>query len=246
MAADEAEKPAGGGAAEAGAGGTGEAGGGHPAPDCEPVDLSRRGMMLILSSPSGAGKSTLSRMLLENEPEMAMSVSVTTRPPRPGEVHGRDYIFVSHDEFERMRAGGELLEWAEVFGNYYGSPRRPVEEALAAGRDVLFDVDWQGAQQITQAVGEDDIVRVFIMPPSVEVLHERLRRRAQDPEEVIARRMAQAAAEISHWPEYDYIIINDDLARAYAALKSIVQAERLRRHRRAGLPDFVRGMIEKM
>ncbi len=217
-----------------------------PTPDCEPVALSRRGMMLILSSPSGAGKSTLSRLLLESEPEMAMSVSVTTRPPRPGEVHGKDYYFVSHEEFRRMRDAGELLEWAEVFGNYYGSPRKPVEEALAAGRDVLFDVDWQGAQQITQAVGEDDIVRVFIMPPSVEVLHERLRRRAQDPEEVIARRMAQAAAEISHWPEYDYIIINDDLQRAFEELKAIVRAERLRRHRRAGLPDFVRNMIAKM
>ncbi len=217
-----------------------------PQKDSDPVDLARRGMMLIISSPSGAGKSTLSRRLLAAEPEMEMSVSVTTRPPRPGEVHGKDYYFVSHEEFARMRDNGELLEWAEVFGNFYGSPKKPVMEALARGRDVLFDVDWQGAQQITQAVGEDDIVRVFIMPPSVEVLHERLRRRAQDPEEVIARRMAQAAAEISHWPEYDYVIINDDLERASEELRAIVRAERLRRHRRAGLPEFVRGMIERM
>ncbi len=206
----------------------------------------RRGLMLILSSPSGAGKSTLSRLLLEREPDMAMSVSVTTRPPRPGEVDGEHYHFITREEFEKLRDEGGLLEWAEVFGNFYGSPRAPVEKALAEGRDVLFDVDWQGAQQITQATGEDDIVRVFIMPPSAEELHDRLRRRAQDPEEVIARRMAQAASEISHWPEYDYVIINDDLQKADEELASIVRAERLKRHRRTGLHNFVRAMTAKL
>ncbi len=206
----------------------------------------RRGLMLIMSSPSGAGKSTLSRLLLEREPDMAMSVSVTTRPPRPGEEHGKDYYFISKDEFGKMRDEGGLLEWAEVFGNFYGSPREPVEQALSEGRDVLFDVDWQGAQQIAQSMSTDDIVRVFIMPPSAEELHDRLRRRAQDPEEVIARRMAQAASEISHWPEYDYVIINDDLDKADAELAAIVRAERLKRHRRTGLHDFVRQMTAKL
>jgi len=206
----------------------------------------RRGLMLIMSSPSGAGKSTLSRLLLEREPDMAMSVSVTTRPPRPGEEHGKDYYFISKDEFGKMRDEGGLLEWAEVFGNFYGSPREPVEQALSEGRDVLFDVDWQGAQQIAQSMSTDDIVRVFIMPPSAEELHDRLRRRAQDPEEVIARRMAQAASEISHWPEYDYVIINDDLDKADAELAAIVRAERLKRHRRTGLHDFVRRMTAKL
>ena len=213
--------------------------------DSETVKLARRGLMLILSSPSGAGKSTLSRLLLQSEPELRMSVSVTTRKPRPGEVDGRDYHFISREEFERLRDSGGLLEWAEVFGNYYGTPREPVEKWLAEGHDVLFDVDWQGTQQISQKMGED-IVRVFILPPSADVLHERLRKRAQDPEEVIARRMAEAAKEISHWPEYDYVIINDDLARAHEEIASILRAERLKRHRRTGLHDFVRSMTEKL
>ncbi len=209
-------------------------------------NLARRGLMLIMSSPSGAGKSTLSRKLLEREPDMEMSVSVTTRPPRPGEVDGRDYHFITPEEFRQLRDSGGLLEWAEVFGNFYGSPREPVEKALAQGRDVLFDVDWQGAQQIAQAMSQDDLVRVFIMPPSVEELHARLRKRAQDPQEVIARRMAQAANEISHWPEYDYVIINDDLDKADAELAAIIRAERLKRHRRTGLHEFVRAMTREM
>ncbi len=212
----------------------------------DPSNLARRGLMLIMSSPSGAGKSTLSRKLLEREPDMAMSVSVTTRPPRPGEVDGKDYHFITPEEFRQLRDSGGLLEWAEVFGNFYGSPREPVEKALAEGRDVLFDVDWQGAQQIAQAMSQDDLVRVFIMPPSVEELHARLRKRAQDPQEVIARRMAQAANEISHWPEYDYVIINDDLDKADAELAAIIRAERLKRHRRTGLHEFVRGMTREM
>ncbi len=209
--------------------------------DSDTIELDRRGLMFIISSPSGAGKSTLSRMLLESEPELTMSVSVTTRPPRPGEVDGEHYHFVSHEEFQRLRDNNGLLEWAEVFGNFYGSPREPVEKALAEGRDVLFDVDWQGAQQIAEKMGED-VVKVFILPPGADVLHERLKRRAQDPEEVIARRMAEAASEISHWPEYDYVIINDDLERAAEDIRAILRAERLKRHRRTGLHDFVRDM----
>ncbi len=209
--------------------------------DSETIELDRRGLMFIISSPSGAGKSTLSRMLLENEPELTMSVSVTTRPPRPGEVDGEHYHFVSHEEFQKLRDNNGLLEWAEVFGNFYGSPREPVEKALAEGRDVLFDVDWQGAQQISEKMGED-VVKVFILPPGADVLHERLKRRAQDPEEVIARRMSEAASEISHWPEYDYVIINDDLERAAEEIRAILRAERLKRHRRTGLHDFVREM----
>ena len=213
--------------------------------DSKPVELPRRGLMFILSSPSGAGKSTLSKLLLDAEPQMAMSVSVTTRPPRPGEVDGEHYHFISREEFERLRDEGGLLEWAEVFGNYYGSPRAPVEQALAAGRDVLFDVDWQGAQQIAEKMGED-VVKVFILPPGADVLHQRLQRRAQDPQEVIARRMAEAAKEISHWPEYDYVVINDDLARAAQDIRAILRAERLKRHRQTGLLDFVRDMTESL
>ncbi len=213
--------------------------------DSDTIELDRRGLMFIISSPSGAGKSTLSRMLLESEPELTMSVSVTTRPPRPGEVDGEHYHFVSHDEFQRLRDNEGLLEWAEVFGNFYGSPREPVERALAEGRDVLFDVDWQGAQQIAEKMGED-VVKVFILPPGADVLHERLKKRAQDPEEVIARRMAEAAGEISHWPEYDYVIINDDLERAAEDIRAILRAERLKRHRRTGLHEFVRDMTAKL
>ncbi len=211
----------------------------------ETVDLPRRGLMFIISSPSGAGKSTLSRRLLESEPDLAMSVSVTTRPPRPGEVDGEHYHFISREEFERLRDEGGLLEWAEVFGNFYGSPKAPVEKLLEQGKDVLFDVDWQGAQQISSRMGED-AVKVFILPPGAEELHERLHRRAQDPREVIERRMAEAASEISHWPEYDYVIINDDLERAAADISAILRAERLRRHRRTGLHEFVRSMTERL
>ncbi len=209
------------------------------------TDLERRGLMFILSSPSGAGKSTLARRLLDAEKDMEMSVSVTTRPPRPGEVDGEHYHFISRRRFEDLRAAGGLLEWAEVFGNLYGSPREPVERALEKGRDVLFDVDWQGAQQIAQKM-RDDVVRVFILPPGAEALHERLRRRAQDSEEVIRRRMEEAAGEISHWPEYDYVIVNDDLERASEEIATILRAERLKRHRRTGLAGFVRSITRRL
>ena len=203
------------------------------------ISIPRRGLMLVLSSPSGAGKSTLSRMLLAADANITMSVSATTRPKRPGEVEGVDYHFMDRRGFEELRARDGFLEWAEVFGNLYGSPRAPVEEALAAGRDILFDVDWQGTQQLESRAG-GDLVRVFILPPSAAELEARLRRRAQDSEEVIRRRMAAASSEISHWPEYDYVIINDDLESSFAAVRAILSAERLRRERLTGLSAFVR------
>ena len=206
--------------------------------------IERRGIMLVLSSPSGAGKTTLARRLLAYESGIEMSVSVTTRKPRPGEEEGKDYYFVSESEFRRMRDAGELLEWARVFDNFYGTPRSPVERALAAGRDVLFDVDWQGAQQLNEKVSQD-LVRVFILPPSGEVLEQRLRSRREAPE-VIQRRMADAAAEISHWAEYDYVIINSDLETSVAGLRSILAAERLRRERLLGLSEFVREMQKSL
>ena len=211
----------------------------------ERVALKRRGLGLIISSPSGAGKTTLSRMLLESEPHMVMSVSVTTRPPRPGEVDGRDYYFVSREEFERMRESGGLLEWAEVFGNYYGTPREKVEEAFRNGHDVLFDVDWQGAQQIVEAL-RCDVVTIFLLPPSGADLQQRLRKRAQDPEEVIRRRMAGAAGEIAHWAEYQYVVINDVLEEALADIRAILRAEHLKRERRQGLSSFARGLIAEL
>ncbi|HEX7074673.1 MAG TPA: guanylate kinase [Hyphomicrobiaceae bacterium] len=201
--------------------------------------------MLVLSSPSGAGKTTLARRLLEADSGIEMSVSVTTRKPRPGEVEGRDYYFVSESEFRRMRDAGELLEWARVFDNYYGTPRSPVERALAGGRDVLFDIDWQGAQQLNEKAAQD-LVRVFILPPSGEVLEQRLRSRAQDAPDSVARRMADAAAEISHWAEYDYVIVNADLEASVAGLRAILAAERLRRERLLGLSDFVREMQKSL
>ena len=197
--------------------------------------------MLVLSSPSGAGKSTISRRLLESEPNLVMSVSATTRPRRPGEVDGRDYYFVDPTEFNLMVNRGELLEHAKVFGNYYGTPRLPVEEALRAGRDVLFDIDWQGTQQIEGVAGQD-LVSVFILPPSTRELERRLRARAQDSDEVVATRMAKAADEISHYPEYQYIILNDDLDHSTIAVRAILAAERLRRERLVGLTDFVKGL----
>ena len=166
------------------------------------TDIARRGLLLVMSSPSGAGKTTLSRKLLAADRNITMSISVTTRPPRPGETDGKDYYFISKDRFGQMRDRKELLEWAEVFGNYYGTPRKPVDEALAKGRDVLFDIDWQGTQQLAQAM-EDDLVRVFILPPSSDELQNRLINRAQDSATVVAKRMAEASREISHWPEYD-------------------------------------------
>lgn len=198
-------------------------------------------MLLVLSSPSGAGKTTLSRELLKADSGIALSVSATTRKPRPGEIDGQDYFFVDEARFTAMRDRGELLEWARVFDNLYGTPRKPVEDAIAKGRDVLFDIDWQGAQQLTEKM-PGDLVRVFILPPSGAVLENRLKGRAQDPPEVVAKRMAQASSEISHWPEYDYVIVNEDLARSITGLTSILTAERLKRERLLGLSDFVRGL----
>lgn len=205
----------------------------------------RRGLLLVISSPSGAGKTTLSRRLLDRDPHITMSVSVTTRPPRPGEVDGRDYYFISKERFEAMRDAGELLESAEVFGNCYGTPKGPVELSLAKGRDVLFDIDWQGTQQLAQAM-QDDLVRVFILPPSVEALRDRLISRAQDPMVVVAKRMAEASREISHWAEYDYVIVNDDLETADREICAILAAERLKRKRRIGLTAFVRSLLDKL
>jgi len=201
--------------------------------------LKRRGLILVLSSPSGAGKTTLSQRILASDPLIRLSVSVTTRPPRSGEVDGKDYFFVSQEEFARRRDAGELLEWAQVFGNSYGTPRATVEQDIAAGNDLLFDIDWQGAQQIAERMTKD-IVRVFILPPSGEALEQRLRTRAQDSEDVVIQRMARAANEISHWPEYDYVIVNDDFGQSERALLSILSAERHKRERQTGLHQFVR------
>ena len=205
--------------------------------------IARRGLLLVMSSPSGAGKTTLSRRLLAADPNITMSVSVTTRQPRPGEVNGKDYHFIQHEEFARLRDRGDLLEYAEVFGNFYGTPKRPVLDALQAGRDVLFDIDWQGTQQLGAAMGED-LVRIFILPPSAEELRERLIGRAQDSSSTVARRMAKAADEISHWPEYDYVIVNENIDTANAEIEAILRAERLRRRRQVGLTQFVRELTK--
>jgi len=203
--------------------------------------IERRGLLLVLSSPSGAGKTSLSRALLDADPHIALSVSVTTRKPRPGEVDGRDYVFVDERTFKSMAESDQLLEWATVFGNSYGTPRAPIEQAVAEGRDVLFDIDWQGTQQLSERTA-GELVRVFVLPPSGEALEQRLRTRAQDPDEVVAKRMAEASSEISHWAEYDYVIVNADLAESSAALRAILAAERLRRERMTGLSSFVRGL----
>ncbi|OWJ80634.1 guanylate kinase [Haematobacter genomosp. 1] len=207
--------------------------------------MARRGILLILSSPSGAGKSTLSKRLTTWDPTIGFSVSATTRPPRPGEVEGREYFFRTRDEFEAMVAAGEMLEHAEVFGNLYGSPRGPVEAALSQGRDMLFDVDWQGGQQIRNSGLGEDVVSVFILPPSIKELEQRLRGRGQDPDEVISGRMARSLDEISRWSEYDYVLINRDIDAAEEELRAIVTAERLERKRRRGLVGFVRGLNEE-
>ncbi len=207
--------------------------------------VARRGVLLVMSSPSGAGKTTLSRRLLAADNNIAMSVSVTTRKPRPGEVNGKDYHFITQAQFDQMVSKKELLEWATVFGNAYGTPKKPVEEALDAGRDVLFDIDWQGTQQMAQAMKED-LVRLFILPPTPDSLRTRLINRAQDTSTVIAKRMAEAAHEISHWPEYDYVIINDNLDVAHAQVVSILTAERLRRRRQLGLTEFVRELTKEL
>ena len=205
-------------------------------------EMRRRGLLIILSSPSGAGKSTLAKRLMAWDGAMRFSVSATTRPPRPGEVDGKDYYFKSRPEFEAMVAAGEMLEHAEVFGNLYGTPRGPVEQRLAEGRDVILDIDWQGGQQVRRSVLAQDVVSIFILPPSIADLERRLRSRAQDSESVIAGRMAKSRDEISHWGEYDYVVINRDLDRAEAELRTILQAERARAERQPGLTDFVRAL----
>lgn len=206
------------------------------------IDLARKGLLLILSSPSGAGKSTLARRLMQWDAGLRFSVSATTRPPRAGEVDGREYYFKTRAEFEDMVAKGEMLEHAEVFGNLYGSPRAPIEAAMAAGRDTLFDIDWQGGQQIRSSALGRDVVSVFVLPPSIADLQSRLQGRGQDAPEVIAARMQKSQSEISHWAEYDYVIINSDIDTAFAQLVSIVQGERMRRDRQPQLGEFVRAL----
>jgi guanylate kinase len=203
------------------------------------TNIPRRGLMLVLSSPSGAGKTTLSRGLLASDSGIVLSVSATTRKKRPNEREGRDYFFVSRDGFDAAIEAGEFLEYATVFDHLYGTPEKPVMDALAAGQDVLFDIDWQGTQQLKERARED-LVSVFVLPPTHDELERRLRIRAQDSEDVVRKRMSKAADEISHWPEYDYVIVNDDLAIAQTKIKAILDAERLRRTRQVGLSDFVR------
>jgi guanylate kinase len=208
----------------------------------ESHSIARRGLMLVLSSPSGAGKTTISRALLKEESQLTMSISVTTRAPRPGEENGKDYFFVNEAEYHRMVKSSALLEHARVFDNYYGTPRAYVEQQLAMGRDVLFDIDWQGTQQLKASAGTD-LVSVFILPPSIADLEKRLRGRAQDSDEVVRKRMARASDEMSHWPEYDYIVVNRDVEQSIEQVRAILTAERLRQRRRAaGLVTFVNSM----
>ena len=205
--------------------------------------IHRRGLMLVLSSPSGAGKTSISRELLHRDRNLVMSVSATTRKKRPSEADGVDYHFVTPTKFNDMIAGQQLLEYAKVFSNYYGTPKEPVDKALAAGQDVLFDIDWQGTQQLAQSA-RDDLVSVFVLPPSTAELERRLRSRAQDSEKVVAERMSKAADEMSHWREYDYIIVNRDLSESVAQVLAILLAERARRDRQVGLADFVKRLRE--
>jgi guanylate kinase len=200
--------------------------------------IARRGILIVLSSPSGAGKSTITRAMLEREPDLQFSVSVTTRKPRAGEIDGHHYHFIDKDRFDRMVKQGALLEHAGVFGSYYGTPRAPIDAALVAGRDVILDLDWQGTQQLKQAM-RDDVVSVFILPPDRATLEKRLKSRAQDSDEVVRQRMVKSADELSHWPEYDYVIVNDDLEHSVAQTKAILTAERVKRERVPGLADFV-------
>ena len=215
-------------------------------PNAQTLDhLRRRGLMFVLSSPSGAGKSTLARRLITAMPDLRMSVSVTTRPPRPGEVDGRDYSFIDKARFDAMVANKALLEHAPVFDHFYGTPRQPVENALSAGQDVLFDIDWQGTQQLREQA-RADVVSVFILPPSAADLEKRLHTRAQDSDAVIRGRMSRASHEMSHWAEYDYIVVNQTIDEAFAEVRSILQAERLKRERRIGLADFVRDLQRQL
>jgi guanylate kinase len=204
--------------------------------------MTRRGLLIILSSPSGAGKSTLAKRLMAWDDTLRFSVSATTRAPRAGEVDGREYYFRSHDEFAAMIDAGEMLEHAEVFGNYYGSPKGPVVAAMEAGRDTLFDIDWQGGQQVRNSSLGKDVISIFILPPSIAELERRLRGRAQDSDEVIEGRMRKSRDEISHWAEYDYVLVNDDLDATDARLRTIIEGERTRRDRQPGLNEFVRGL----
>ncbi len=206
------------------------------------INIKRRGLMLVMSSPSGAGKTTITRALLQRDDNLSMSVSATTRAPREGEVDGQDYVFLDKAKFEDMVKQGEFLEHAKVFDNFYGTPRAPVEEALNAGKDVLFDVDWQGARDLRHAVGGDDQASVFILPPSHEELERRLYDRGQDSDEVVKKRMSKAGDEMSHWGEYDYVVFNIDIEESVAAVQAILTAERHKRIRQRGLPEFVRSM----
>jgi len=207
--------------------------------------VERRGLMFVLSSPSGAGKTTMSRLLMNKLPEMKMSVSVTTRSKRPGEVEGKDYYFIDHRQFDEMVKNGDLLEWATVFDNKYGTPRKPVEDALSSGSDVLFDIDWQGTQQLRERA-RADVVSIFLLPPTAVDLEMRLHSRAQDSKEVIQKRMSRAGHEIGHWAEYDYVVINKDLAQAFAKIELILQAERLKRERQPWLSAFARELQKQL
>jgi guanylate kinase len=213
-----------------------------PAHSSTPTKIARRGLMLVLSSPSGAGKSTIAGNLLRADHSLEISVSVTTRAKRPSEIAGKHYHFITVPQFERMRDAGDLLEWAEVHGNFYGTPREPVESAMAEGRDMLFDIDWQGALQLQDKM-KADIVSIFVLPPTMTELQSRLHRRAEDSEEVIRTRLLNSRAEIERWREYDYVIVNDDLDEAFRNVSCIVNAERVRRDRRHGLFDFVNGLL---
>jgi guanylate kinase len=209
-------------------------------------EIDRRGIMLVVSSPSGAGKTTLTRQLLQNEQDVVLSISVTTRERRPSEINGVHYHFIKPRAFEVMRDAGELLEWAEVHGNYYGTPREPVERALADGKDVLFDIDWQGTQQLRASALKDDVISVFVLPPSARELKARLERRAEDSAEVIQKRLRNAAEEIPHWEEYDYVLVNRDLNKSFDRLRSILTAERLKRVHRADLDGFVGRLLSDL
>ncbi len=205
------------------------------------MNIKRRGIMLVLSSPSGAGKTTLSRLLLESDPHISLSISVTTRAPRASEIDSVHYHFIAQDEFERRKKNGDFLEYAYIFGNHYATPKAPVLEALDRGRDILFDIDWQGTQQLS-LVARTDMVPVFILPPSLDILETRLRLRAEDSEYVVQDRMSKALGEMSHWPEYDYVIFNSNIEESLTQLKSILYAERLKKDRQLGLADFVRSL----